>query len=129
MVQNTGIKQRSESSDGMSDELATDGMDMPHGLPQKSLPSGVCYDARMRFHAELDPSKDRTEYHPEDPRRIYFIYKALCQAGLVDDILSEPPLVAQTLVKIPARQATRAEVCLVHTQEHFDYLQRTASKV
>lgn len=95
-------------------------------LPNSSLPSGVCYDSRMRFHTELVPSKDRSEYHPEDPRRIYFIYRALCEAGLIKDKMTIPPLVAQPLLQIQARHAKKAEVCLVHTPEHFEYLQETA---
>ena len=104
-----------------SDRLAEE----REALPRSSLSTGVCYDARMRFHTELVPSKDRTEYHPEDPRRIYYIYRALCEAGLVEDKMSIPPMARHLLRHIPARHAERDEVCLVHTQEHFDYLRQT----
>ena len=60
---------------------------LPRGpaLPYSTLPTGVCYDGRMRFHTELDPPKDRSEYHPEDPRRIFWIFRTLCEAGLIDN--------------------------------------------
>src|SRR5947209_15948310 len=56
----------------------------PHGLPISTLPTGLCYDERMRYHAEV-ATINESNYHPEDPRRIFYIYKELCQAGLVDD--------------------------------------------
>lgn len=112
------------SSDDEKNEAFAD--EVPARFPSSSLPSGVCYDSRMRFHTELVPSKDRSEYHPEDPRRIYFIYRALCEAGLVKDKMTIPPLAQQPLLQIQARHAKKSEVCLVHTPEHFEYLRETA---
>lgn len=101
----------------------------PAGLSYSSLPTGVCYDSRMRFHTELDPSKDRAEYHPEDPRRIYYIFKTICEAGLIySKELSVGPTVEQPLLLLPARQATKAEVMLVHDEGHYDLVRGTASK-
>ncbi|MCJ1307172.1 Histone deacetylase hda1 [Agyrium rufum] len=96
-----------------------------NALPHSSLPTGLCYDARMRFHCELDPPKDRSNFHPEDPRRIQNIYKALCKAGLVKDARLTPPecLVAQPMARIDARPVEEHEVCLVHTKKHWDYMQ------
>ena len=94
-------------------------------LPRSSLPTGLCYDARMRFHCELEPSKERSDFHPEDPRRIYYIYRALCDAGLVDDKISTPPLVKRVLHRIPARHATKSEICLVHQKSHYEFMERT----
>ena len=99
-------------------------------LPISTLPTGLCYDPRMRFHTELDPPKDRSDFHPEDPRRILWIYRTLCEAGLVDDPhLSLRPLVPQPLRMIPVRHATRAEVLKVHFEDHFEFLKHTASKL
>ena len=95
-------------------------------LQYSSLSTGLCYDARMRFHCELDPPKDRSNYHPEDPRRIYHIYHTLCTAGLIDDPLTpKGALVKQPLARIAARHVLRDEVTLVHDGTHYDFMQRT----
>ncbi|GIC90184.1 histone deacetylase hdaA [Aspergillus udagawae] len=92
------------------------------GLPLTSLPSGLCYDVQMRYHCEVRPTAD---VHPEDPRRIYYIYKELCRAGLVDDPESSRPLVARPLKRIHARNATEAEISLVHTPDHYAFVEST----
>ncbi|KAL2846671.1 hypothetical protein BJY01DRAFT_213339 [Aspergillus pseudoustus] len=92
------------------------------GLPLASLPSGLCYDVQMRYHCEVRPTSD---VHPEDPRRIYYIFKELCRAGLVDDIESTRPLVARPLRRINARNATEEEISLVHTTEHYAFVEST----
>ena len=95
------------------------------GLPLASLPSGLCYDVQMRYHCEVRPTAD---VHPEDPRRIYYIYKELCRAGLVDDPESSRPLVARPLKRIHARNATEAEISLIHTPDHFNFVESTKGK-
>ncbi|KAI9716932.1 MAG: hypothetical protein M1812_005081 [Candelaria pacifica] len=88
-----------------------------------ALPTGLCYDVRMRFHSELRSRKD--DVHPEDPRRIFAIYEDLRDAGLVDDPETPGPLRNDLLFRIPARPATEAEICLVHTKGHYDTVART----
>ncbi|OJJ32761.1 hypothetical protein ASPWEDRAFT_42791 [Aspergillus wentii DTO 134E9] len=105
-----------ENSDWSEDEPAH------AGLPLAFLQSGICYDVQMRYHCEVRPTAD---VHPEDPRRIYFIYKELCRAGLVDDVESSRPLVAHPLKRIDARNATEAEISLVHTTDHFAFVEST----
>lgn len=116
--------------DGSSENLM-DGMDEDHETPApylSLLPTGLCYDVRMRYHCELDPPKLRLDYHPEDPRRIFKIYKELCIAGLVkEDLLNIGPVIPNPLVRIQAREVTEAEVCLVHDKRHFDFMQSTSS--
>ncbi|CEJ59885.1 Putative Histone deacetylase HdaA [Penicillium brasilianum] len=92
------------------------------GLPVGSLPTGLCYDVRMRYHCEVRPT---SEVHPEDPRRIYYIYKELCRAGLVDDPESVHPLAPQTLKRINARNATKEEITLIHSEAHFAFVRST----
>lgn len=92
------------------------------GLPLGSLATGLCYDIRMRYHCEVRPTSD---VHPEDPRRIYYIYKELCRAGLVDDPDSTRPLAPVTLQRIPARHATEEEIVRVHTKAHYAFVQST----
>ncbi|KIW43996.1 uncharacterized protein PV06_05040 [Exophiala oligosperma] len=97
---------------------------IPRGLPISQLPTGLCYDERMRYHAEVAATSGEN-VHPEDPRRIYYIYKELCEAGLVDD-KRYPPLVDMPLLRIDAREATREECQLIHTKEHYDFVKSTA---
>lgn len=95
------------------------------GLPIAQLPSGLCYDVQMRYHCEVRPTAD---VHPEDPRRIYYIYKELCRAGLVDDPESSRPLVSRPLKRISVRNATEEEISLVHTSDHFAFVKSTKGK-
>ncbi|PGH05703.1 hypothetical protein AJ79_06719 [Helicocarpus griseus UAMH5409] len=118
-----------KSEPEFDDSLVEDDSDWPNdtaeetrGLPLASLSTGLCYDIRMRYHCEVKPTLD---VHPEDPRRIYYIYKELCKAGLVDDPGSAKPLVAQPLQRIAARDATEEEISLVHDAEHFAFVKRT----
>jgi histone deacetylase 6 len=107
-----------ESNSDWSDEEDT----AKAGLPLASLATGLCYDHRMRYHCEVNPQSD---VHPEDPRRIYYIYKELCRAGLVDDDESSRPLAPKTLERIAARDATEEEITLVHTDAHYAFVQST----
>lgn len=93
------------------------------GLPVEQLPSGLCYDVRMRYHCEVRPTAD---VHPEDPRRIWYIYKELCRAGLVDDPeYSSRPLAPKPLKRILARDATEEEISMVHGMGHYLFVQST----
>ncbi|KAL2366192.1 hypothetical protein RJZ56_000840 [Blastomyces dermatitidis] len=112
-----------------ADSLVEEDSDWPNdnaedtrGLPLASLATGLCYDIRMRYHCEVKPTLD---VHPEDPRRIYYIYKELCKAGLVDDPESSRPLVSLPLQRIGAREATEEEISLVHDTEHYDFVKST----
>ena len=95
-----------------------------YGLPVRGLPTGLCYDIRMRYHAEV-AAINENNVHPEDPRRIYYIFKELCEAGLVDDGRSSRLLVPQPLLRIDAREATKDECLMVHTVKMFDFLEST----
>ena len=93
-----------------------------------SLPTGLCYDVRMRYHCELEPPERKNDYHPEDPRRIFKIYKELCTAGLVrDELLNTGTLIPNPLMRISARELTEEEACLVHDKRHFDFMKSTTS--
>lgn len=122
------------SEEDSEDSLATDTSSEPddslpaiaHGLPISRLPTGLCYDERMRYHSEVAATSGEN-VHPEDPRRIYYIYKELCEAGLVNDP-KHPPMVETPLLRIDAREATREECLLVHTPEHYDFVKATSSE-
>ena len=98
--------------------------------PRSSLRTGLCYDPRMRFHTELNPPTLRSDFHPEDPRRILAIYQVICFSGLFEDPVFRPTvaMVENPLLRIPSRHATKEEVLLVHQPKHFTFLYGTASK-
>lgn len=113
------------------DDLIDESDDADHGPTApyiSSLPTGLCYDVRMRYHCELDPPKQSRDFHPEDPRRIFKIYKELCMAGLVNDpMLNTGTLIPNPLLRINAREVSESEVCLVHDKKHWDFMVTTAS--
>jgi histone deacetylase 6 len=111
---------REESSDWSAEDAT-----MSTGLPLTSLATGLCYDIRMRYHCEVRPTAD---VHPEDPRRIYYIYKEICRAGLVDDPESTRPLAPRPLQRIDVRNATEDEIQLVHAPEHYTFVESTKGK-
>ena len=123
-----------DHSDGLdekpNDLMMMDESEAEHEPPKpytSSLPTGLCYDVRMRYHCELDPPKQRLDYHPEDPRRIFKIYQELCLAGLVkDDLLNNGTLIPNPLKRIPVRNVTESEVCLVHDKKHYDFMKSTS---
>ncbi|KAE8149612.1 hypothetical protein BDV25DRAFT_156032 [Aspergillus avenaceus] len=119
---NTDDYPKTDSLEEGSDWSDTEGANTTWGLPLTQLPSGLCYDVQMRYHCEVRPT---TDVHPEDPRRIYYIFKELCRAGLVDDPESSRPLVTRPLQRISARNATEEEISLVHTPDHYAFVEST----
>jgi histone deacetylase 6 len=95
---------------------------------QHFLPTGCCYDDRMKLHANADFSASPA--HPEDPRRIEAIMKEFKDGGLVYtggqqellEILKISP--TRWMWRIAARRATQAEICLAHTAAHFDWVRQ-----
>ena len=93
---------------------------------KKILPTGCCYDDRMTLHANADFSA--SPHHPEDPRRIKAIFKEFRDAGLIfrgsdsdlADILRDNP--TKYMWRIAAREAQKAEICLMHTNQHFEWV-------
>jgi histone deacetylase 6 len=118
-----------EESDLEDTASSEDGEGEPkvRGVPISELPTGLCYDDRMRYHAEVAATTGEN-VHPEDPRRIHFIYKELCEAGLVvAPPFTKADLVVKTpLQMIPARAATKEECCLVHSNIHYEFVKSTA---
>ncbi|RDW95348.1 hypothetical protein BP5796_01111 [Coleophoma crateriformis] len=96
------------------------------------LPTGCCYDDRMRLHANADYSTDA--HHPEDPRRIEAIMNEFKDADLVytgpesdlEKILRDSP--TRYMWRISAREATEAEICTVHYASHFDWVVALSEK-
>lgn len=103
---------------------------VPHKKPElfyKPLKTGLVYDVRMRYHSKIFTSYfEYIDPHPEDPRRIYRIYKKLAEAGLVlDKSLSGTEDIGPLMVKIPIREATADEILEVHTEEHLKFIAST----
>ncbi|KAH3670322.1 hypothetical protein WICMUC_004891 [Wickerhamomyces mucosus] len=97
-----------------------------HYIPLKT---GLCYDVRMRYHAKIFTSYfEYIDPHPEDPRRIYRIYKILAESGLINDpTLSGAEDIGELMLKIPVREALAEEILLVHSVEHLNFLESTTS--
>lgn len=97
-----------------------------------NLPTGCCYDDRMKYHANADFSAN--PHHPEDPRRIEAIMNCFREAGLVYDgtaiqlfeALKKSP--NQWMWRIGARHATREEICLAHTAAHYEWVEALKTK-
>lgn len=94
-------------------------------LPYASSQTGLVYDVRMRFHVEAVP--EDTDIHPEDPRRIHAIFQAFVQAGLAWHKGAEGPS-NYYMGRIDAREVSKEEVCLVHTERHWDWIQSLRDK-
>jgi hypothetical protein len=97
-------------------------------LPYTSRRTGLVYDPRMRFHTELGATED--DIHPEDPRRIWEIFQELRKEGLVDedDESEHEGFKPQRLQKIDSRLAQASEVCLVHDEAHWKWVESLESK-
>ena len=93
-------------------------------LPISTLRTGFCYDIRMRFHQTVD----YRDAHPEDPRRIYRIYKEFALAGLIEDRETQSVNPDELMMRLRARYATEEEILLVHSKEHLAEMQATESK-
>lgn len=103
---------------------------VPHKKPDlfySLLKTGLVYDVRMRYHAKIFTSYfEYIDPHPEDPRRIYRIYKKLAEAGLIrDKSLSGSEDIGPLMEKIPIREATAEEILEVHTEEHLKFISQT----
>jgi histone deacetylase 6 len=69
------------------------------------------------------------EIHPEDPRRIHEIFQEIQEAGLVQGPEeAEEDAQEDQCWRIQARHATKGEVCLVHTIEHYDFVEALQGK-
>lgn len=91
------------------------------------LKTGLVYDVRMRYHAKIFTSYfEYIDPHPEDPRRIYRIYKKLAETGLIQDSsLSGIDEIGPLMVKIPIREASAEEILEVHSEEHLRFIEST----
>lgn len=73
--------------------------------------TGLVYDTRMEAH------RSTGAFHPEQPLRITAIFATLADQGL-----------AQRCCRVPARNATEAELVAVHTAQHVQNICNLGSK-
>ncbi|KAH7411651.1 putative histone deacetylase [Phaeosphaeria sp. MPI-PUGE-AT-0046c] len=94
-------------------------------LPYASSKTGLVYDSRMRFHAELPSmSLNANDIHPEDPRRIHSIFEEIRQAGLVgSSVASQNDQTEEHCWRIAIRAATKPEILLIHSRDHYDFVE------
>jgi histone deacetylase 6 len=96
------------------------------------LPTGCCYDDRMKLHVNADFSPNA--HHPEDPRRIEEIIKAFKKNGLlytgpeadVARVIREAP--NKYMWRIAAREATASEICTTHQSTHYEWVKALSVK-
>jgi histone deacetylase 6 len=81
----------------------------------------------MRFHAELPDMSLIDDIHPEDPRRIHSIYEELREAGLVATSDTDEDQ-EDKCWRIMTRFATRPEILLIHTAEHYAFVESLQRK-
>lgn len=101
-------------------------------LPYSSRRSGLVYDVRMRHHTEIQAlQQDELTAHPEDPKRIFEIFRELEDAGLVssrEDDQGPGSTADHRLWRIAARRVAKEEVCLVHAGFYYEGLKELSSK-
>ena len=95
-------------------------------LPYASSRTGAVFDVRMRHHMDQTSSDD--DAHPERPARIFEIWNEIKQAGLTIEDEHGPDAAEEfKLVRIGVREATDAELLLVHTKEHVEFVKSCES--
>lgn len=119
VIQQLSLMQSSSQNGGMQHAMHEEYFAQTEDSSERS---GLCYDARMRFHAVINPRDD----HPEDPRRIYRIYRAIEAAGLTS-ITSLQGRGRQLMRRIPVREVLKDEVLLVHDLNHWESMLATAN--
>lgn len=87
-------------------------------LPYSTSRSGLVYDSQMRYH--VDQTDSNVDAHPEKPGRILEIFNELVDADLVQNPHDPESGSDYHLLRIPARRATEAELCLIHSREHIE---------
>lgn len=131
-LQSAQVKQASQSTTtetSDSSSSSSGGADIAAVIRRGHLPTGCCYDDRMKIHANADFSASAA--HPEDPRRIEAIMQEFRDGGLVfngsdqelHELLKKDP--TRWMWRIAARKATKEEVCTVHHVAHYDWVEHT----
>ncbi|KAI9306590.1 hypothetical protein BJ944DRAFT_159616 [Cunninghamella echinulata] len=100
----------SEHSFSRSSSLQSHTQSSPPRLFRNLLKTGYVYDVFMSYHANLNAY----EFHPEDPRRIFYIYREMKNQGLLD-----------ISVRIPVKKATKELILTTHTKGLYKLIRST----
>lgn len=100
--------------------------------------TGYCYDPTMMLHAEYEVDQD-DGFHPEQPARISRIFERL--KGVISGNLTYSKAKRNSskrlhldagcirqMRKVPVRKASRQEILLVHSPDHWERVQQMACK-
>lgn len=120
-----GELRRSRQPSPSLDDTAVNGKAQVTTVGTRQLPlrTGYCYDPRMREHEMII---DEERPHPEDPKRITAIYFSLCSYGFIDDTTGLGGVNSSGFLRrIRFDPLTEADICLVHTAEHYVRMERT----
>lgn len=123
-----------DTGDRDDSDSQPDSTDQPDvRAPRRSqLPTGLCYDDRMKLHANADFGGK--PHHPEDPGRIEHIFGKFKKEGLVFSGTPSEALEMRItnptkyMWRIPARSATEPEICLVHLKDHYKWVRALSTK-
>ncbi|KAF7728834.1 Histone deacetylase hda1 [Apophysomyces ossiformis] len=115
---NVGSSKKPEKDDPISSDTPAHGSNGVTYTAAKSrrnalrfLKTGYVYDVIMSFHSNLN---DEYEKHPEDPRRIYCIYREFEKHGLTAECQ-----------RLPILKAERRHILRVHDVEHLKNIKAT----
>ncbi|KAK3387244.1 hypothetical protein B0H63DRAFT_431113 [Podospora didyma] len=125
---------RSLDGDEADEDDGSDATTLQFPEPRRrgNLSTGCCFDERMKLHANADFGPN--PHHPEDPSRIERIMDKFKSAGLVYPgsdadlikILNATP--NRYMYRIPAREATREEITVVHHPSHYRWVEELSKK-
>lgn len=126
------LTESTEDQSPSQSQRTTDSNTTSTAVRKLLLPTGCCYDDRMKYHANADFSAN--PHHPEDPRRIEAIMKEFRDAGLIyegsqsdlENILKLSP--TRYMARIQAREAREDEICTAHTATHYEWVRSLSSK-
>ncbi|RDL33974.1 Arginase [Venustampulla echinocandica] len=130
--QSNDLTESTEDHSPSQSQRTTETTTTSNALRRLLLPTGCCYDDRMKYHANADFSAN--PHHPEDPRRIEAIMREFRDAGLIyegsdsdlDNILKISP--TRYMARIQAREAREDEICTAHTASHYEWVRSLSYK-
>lgn len=129
LVENGTLKRKREEGLAVTNGVVKFENILTPQLVYETLKTGICYDVRMRYHCQVvTTAYDYVDPHPEDPRRIYQVYKAIADAGLINDPhLQGRDDLGPLMEKIPIRDAQDDEILMVHSSELLNFIKSTAT--
>lgn len=124
-------EEEDEGFDEMSQDESEDQLIVAQLRRRGLLPTGCCYDDRMKLHSNADFTSH--PHHPEDPRRIEEIVKQFKRSGLLytgpesnlAKVIHDCP--TRFMWRIGAREATKDEILTTHTPDHYAWVKKLST--